>query len=226
MAATEIRLLGTLGKRYGRTHFVHLDTKTPAEAGAWLCSQFPAARDFLVNAASKGIEFAVFRGRGAHRENIGIEQLKEPGGDCITFAPIHVGSKSGGALTTIVGAVLVVIGFAISGFSFGTLSPLGAIFVTAGIGMIAGGVVQMLSPQPKAGKNGEAADNQSSYIFSGPVNTTAQGGCVPVIYGGPIEVGSAVISAGIEAVDYSSRPSNVGAGSTLGNAKTSPYDPD
>lgn len=229
MSATEIRLLGALGRDYGRSHFVHLDTKTPAEAAQWLCSQFPAARAFLASAGDKGIEFAVFRGRGKNRENIGADQLKEPGGDCITFAPIHVGAKNGGVLTTIVGAVLIVVG------AIGMYTPFGQAFggaawgpfaMNIGIAMVAGGVVQMLSPQPKVGKNGEAADNEASYVFSGPVNTTAQGGCVPVIYGGPIEVGSAVISAGIEAVDYSSRPSNIGAGSTLGNTKTSPYDPD
>lgn len=123
--------------------------------------------------------------------------------------------------------MLVFIGFAISGFSFGTLSPLGAIFVTAGIGMIAGGVVQLLSRTAQAGEAGaDSADNQASYVFNGPVNTTAQGGCVPVLYGGPMEIGSTVISAGIEASDYSSRHSNIGFGTAFGGSKASPYDPD
>jgi predicted phage tail protein len=93
--------------------------------------------------------------------------------------------------------------------------------------MVAGGVVQMLSPQPKMGKgSADSADNQASYIFNGPVNVTAQGAAVPILYGGPMEIGSTVISAGIEAVDYSSRQSNVGAGTANGNSKKTPYDPD
>lgn len=191
-----------------------------------LCATVAGFRDYLASAQARGLVFAVWRGRGEHAENIRADQMAELCGGEIRIAPLLAGSKGAGVLNVIVGAVLIVIGGFISGWSFGAASPIGTAIAGIGLSMIAGGVVQMLSPQPKVGKNGEAADNQASYVFSGPVNTSAQGGCVPVIYGGPIEVGSAVISAGIEAVDYSSRPSNVGAGSTLGNAKTSPYDPD
>lgn len=227
MTATTIILSGQMRKRFGRSFQLHLDTKTPAEAIRALCTMVDGFRQFLMDGMDRGIEFAIWRGEGAHAENIGKEQMREPAGSVIRIAPVHAGAKNGGVLTTIVGAVLVFIGFAISGFSFGTLSPLGAIFVTAGIGMIAGGVVQLLSPQPKLQKGGaDSAENQASYVFNGPVNTTAQGGCIPVLYGGPMEIGSTVISAGIEAMDYSSRPSNVHLGTALGNTKTSPYDAD
>jgi predicted phage tail protein len=65
--------------------------------------------------------------------------------------------------------------------------------------MTIGGVIQMLSPQQMP-KSGESANNGASYNFTGPVNTTAQGNPVPVLYGRMI-VGSAVISAGIVAED-------------------------
>jgi predicted phage tail protein len=225
VTATTIRLSGPLGKRFGRTFRLHLDTKTPAEAVRALCAMLDGFKAYLSSAADRGVEFAIFRGRGEHEENIGYEQLREPGGADIRIAQVHAGAKNGGVLQTVVGAVLVVIGLAISGWSFGTLTPLGSVFVSVGVGMIAGGVVQMLSPQPKLNKAADSADNQASDIFNGPVNTTAQGGAVPLIYGGPIEVGSVVLSGGIEAVDYSARPSNVDAGSPDGNSKTSPYDP-
>jgi len=215
MTATTIRLTGQLGKRFGREFRLHLDTKTPAEASRALCAMVEGFQQFLVAASERGIEFAVFRGRGASRENIGFDQLKEPGGDMITFAPVHAGAKNGGILTTVMGAALVVVGLAISGWSFGTLSPLGAALASTGIAMVAGGIVQLLSPQPKLNKSADSSDNQASYVFNGPVNTTAQGGPVPVLYGGPMEIGSAVISAGIEAVDYSSRQSNVDVGTVL-----------
>lgn len=226
MTATTVRLSGALGKRFGREYRLHLDTQTPAEAIRALSAMLDGFKAYLSSASERGIEFAVWRGRGKHAENIGIDNLRDPAGGDIRIAPVHAGAKNGGILTTIVGAVLVFVGFAISGFSFGTLSPLGAIFVTAGIGMIAGGVVQMLSPQPKVGKAADSPDNQASATFNGPVNTTAQGGPVPVLYGGPMEIGSAVISAGIEAVDYSSRPSNVDTGTVVGSKKKTPYDKD
>jgi predicted phage tail protein len=220
MSAQEIRLTGVLGKRYGRLHQVHLETKTPAEAMRWLLANFPDARSFFAGAAEHGMEFALFRGRGKYRENIGPEQIGEPGGDRITISPVIAGAKSGGVLTTILGVVLIALSF-VPGLQ--AFSPA---LMTTGIGLVAGGVVQLLSPQPKLNKQGDAADNQSSYVFNGAVNTTAQGGCVPVLYGGPMEIGSVVLSAGIDAVDYSSRPSNVGIGKAGGNWKTSPYEDD
>ena len=55
----------------------------------------------------------------------------------------------------------------------------------------------------------DAADSRASHLFDGAVNTEAQGGPVPLIYGGPIRVGSTVVSAGISAERvqlYSDRP--------------------
>lgn len=209
-------------KRFGREFRLYLDTKTPAEAIQALCVMLDGFRAYLLGAADRGIEFAVWRGRGEHAENIGAEQLREPAGNVIRIAPVHVGAKNGGVLTTIVGAVLIVVG--VIGNIYGGW---GTPFIQAGIAMVAGGVVQMLSPQPKMGKgSADSADNQASYIFNGPVNVTAQGAAVPILYGGPMEIGSTVISAGIEAVDYSSRQSNVGAGTVNGNSKKTPYDLD
>jgi len=210
---TEIRLLSTMGKKYGRTHLVRLDTKTPAEAVRWLVSQFPSARQYLSTAHLKGITFAVFRGRGNTRENIGRDQLAEPAGDCITFAPVHAGSKQG-LLQTVLGAVLIAADVLF--FHTGYLT-------TLGVSLVAGGIVQMLSPQPKLQKNADSADNQASYVFSGPVNTTAQGNPVPVLYGRMI-VGSAVISAGMEADDYSPASAGVGGGVPGGSSLKTPYD--
>ena len=45
--------------------------------------------------------------------------------------------------------------------------------------------------------NTDRPDELASYLFNGPVNTRAQGGCVPLVYGGPIKVGSYTISAGV-----------------------------
>lgn len=219
---TEIKMLGPMGKRFGRSHWVSLATKTTAEAVRWLLANFPDARRYLSTAHEKGIAFAVFRGRGPSRENIGRDQLHEPAGDCITFAPVHQGAKSGGVLQVVVGAVLIVAGVIVSGASFGAASPLGGAMIATGIGMVAGGVIQMLSAKPKLNQ-ANPADQQASYIFSGAVNTTAQGNPVPVCYG-RMRIGSAVISAGIEAEDYSSAQSNVGAGTPNGNKAKTPFD--
>lgn len=223
MTATTIKLIGPMGKRFGRVFMLHLDTKTPAEAIRALCAMVDGFREYLMNAKDRGIEFAVWRGSGAGAENIGREQLQEPAGSVIRIAPVVAGSKNGGVLQTIVGAVLIIAGIIVSGMSFGLAAPIGGAMIAAGIGMVAGGIVQMLSPQPKLGKSADSAANQSSYVFSGPVNTTAQGNPVPALYGRMI-IGSAVISAGIDAEDYSAATNGVGVGTATGSSKKSPYE--
>jgi predicted phage tail protein len=226
MTATTIILSGPLGKKFGREYRLHLDTKTPAEATRALCWMLPGFKAYLAGAQARGVAFAVFRGKGKSAENITVHQLHEPAGDVIRFAPVIVGSKNGGVLNVIVGVVLIVIGGLITGWSFGAATPVGTAIAGVGLSMIAGGIVQMLSPQPKLNKGGaDSAANQASYVFSGAVNTTAQGNPVPVLYGRMI-VGSAVISAGIEADEYSTAANGVGAGTPGGNFKRTPYDPD
>ena len=83
-----------------------------------------------------------------------------------------------------------------------TLASEGWIGVTAmmGMSMMIGGVMQLLSPQIKELSAKDSAGNGASYHFNGVVNTTAQGNPVPLGYGRMI-VGSAVVSAGIYAMD-------------------------
>ena len=66
--------------------------------------------------------------------------------------------------------------------------------------MFAGGVVQLLSPQQRSLSTKDRPENGASYNFNGPVNTSAQGGPVPLLYGRMI-IGSATISAGIYSED-------------------------
>ena len=68
-----------------------------------------------------------------------------------------------------------------------------------GVSMVLGGISQMLSSSVGVDTGGfESADQRASYLFNGPVNTTEQGGPVPLIFGRAI-VGSKVISAGLTA---------------------------
>ena len=75
------------------------------------------------------------------------------------------------------------------------MTGLGTVAVSLGVSLVLGGIAQMLTPLPKLPASGARDEIQSDY-FNGPVNTTAQGGAVPVLYG-ELFVGSAVISAGI-----------------------------
>lgn len=186
-----IRLYGKLGTKFGRVH--KLAVASASEAVRALSSLLPGFKQELVNSKAAGVAYAVFLGK----RNIALDQLADPAGrDDIRIAPVLQGSKRGGVLQTIVGAVLVVVGAVISFYGGGAGVPL----MQMGAAMMLGGVIQMLSPQSRGLSAKDGPDNGASYNFNGPVNTSAQGNPVPVLYGRML-VGSAVISAGIYAED-------------------------
>jgi len=192
---TTIRLYGALGARFGRIH--RLAVQTSAEAVKALTINLEGFESYLLNAKKNGMVFAVFRGK----QNIGVNDYQSLSGNSdIRIAPVMEGAKKAGVFQTILGAVMVVAGVAISYFSAGTLSTFGASLAAAGVGTLAGGVYQMLSPQPKGLQQREDPDNKPSYAFGGAVNTAAMGNPVAVLYG-LREIGGAIISAGIVAED-------------------------
>ena len=149
------------------------------------------------------------------KKNIGENLLTFPANEDIRIVPVITGSKNGGVLQTIAGVVLIVVGAL--GETFGAEfggDAWGPVLMNIGIAMTAGGVIQLLTPVPKTAKPGDTAANASNYSFNGPVNTQAQGNPVPLFYGGPLTIGSAVISAGIQAqdADYTSAPAPIGSG--------------
>jgi len=192
---TTIRLYGALGARFGRVH--RLAVQTSAEAVKALCINLDGLESFLMNAKKNGMTFAVFRGK----RNIGAQDFKDLGGDSdIRIAPVMEGAKKAGLFQTILGAVMVVAGIVVTGMTFGSAGVIGAGMISAGIGMAAGGIYQMLSPQPKGLQGRDDPDNKPSYAFGGAVNTMAMGNPVALLYG-EREIGGAIISAGIVAED-------------------------
>jgi predicted phage tail protein len=168
-----IRLSGQLGKRYGKVHRFALDTNTTAEAMAALMSQHAGLDEYLIGSKDRGIGYAVFIGS----RNIGEDELTHPAGnEDIRIAPVILGSKNGGVFSIILGAVLVVVG------AIGAYTPFGQAYggavwgpyvMAAGYSMMAGGVVQLLTPMPKGLASKDKAANTPSYAFNGPINTEA-----------------------------------------------------
>lgn len=188
----EIVLSGALAKQFGRRFL--LDVKTPAGAVRALMVVIPGFRAYLTRAAQAGAHYQVF----VDGRDIAADELMQPAGKNIRFAPVLQGAKKAGAGQTIVGAVLIAAGAALTYFGFGSI---GVPMMKIGVAVAIGGVVQMLAGTTKQ----DEAKQETSYLFSGVVNTTAQGNPVPLAYG-EILTGSAVISAGITTEDQSYVP--------------------
>ncbi|WP_144630270.1 tail assembly protein [Bordetella genomosp. 13] len=182
-----VRLYGRLGAQFGRVH--RLAVMSTAEAVQALCATVPGfERAFLAT----DVRYACFLGK----RNIGEEDVAKPAkGEDIRIAPILQGAKRGGVFQTILGAALIVVGAVVSAYG-GAGTPL----IKFGAAMMFAGIVQMLSPQQRGLSTQDNPENGASYNFNGPVNTTAQGNAVPLLYG-EMFVGSSVVSAGIFAED-------------------------
>ena len=192
-------LLGELGKKFGRRH--RFEINNPAEAIRALCVNHQGFERRLLESADRGIAYRVVVGK----EDVDAERLHDPSGrQQIKIVPVVAGA--GGKFgQVILGAALLGIAWwnpagimATTLFSAGgTTVTLASLSVNVGLGLVLGGVAQMLSPQPRTDSPTERPENQPSYAFNGAVNTTAQGQPVPIGYG-KLVVGSAVISAGID----------------------------
>ncbi|WP_336826869.1 tail assembly protein [Pseudomonas paracarnis] len=180
---TNVLLCGRL-RQFGRSF--RLSVRSPAEAIKALCVQIPGFERFISNAKSQGMEFAVFRGN----KSLGENELGFSGSGDIRIAPIVTGSKRGGLIQTIIGAVLIAVSF-IPGFQ---------VLAAPGIALVAGGVIQMLSPQAGGLKTSAAPENTPGYAFGSAKNTTASGNPVPLCIG-ERRWGGAIISAAIYAED-------------------------
>lgn len=187
---TTIKLSGPLIRRFGRMHQRVIDSGSVKEVFSALRATLPGFEEEVKRLDSLGMRFAIFR----NGKNIGPKEFERGGSQEIRIVPVVRGNKRGGILQTIVGAIMIVAG------AFLSATPFGAPFIGAGIGMVAGGVIQMLSPQAKGLSQSAAPENLPSYAFGSAKNTTASGNPVPICIG-ERRWGGAIISASIEAQD-------------------------
>lgn len=99
-----------------------------------------------------------------------------------------------GLVQTIIGAALIVVGM----FVPIPIPGLNAAIVSAGISMIAGGLMQMLSPVPQIGSDN--ADQQRSKYLNNSANTVRINTTIPLGYG-RYRCGGHIMSLNIDAKD-------------------------
>jgi len=183
---TTILLSGPLIKRFGRVHYRELGSRSVGEAFKALKCTLEGFDAAIKDLELRGLRFAIFR----NRKNVPEKDFALGGAQEIRIVPVVGGSKRAGLLQTIIGAVLIAASF-IPGFQ--ALAPVG-------IALVAGGVIQMLSPQASGLKQSASPENSPSYAFGSAKNTTASGNPVPICIG-ERRWGGMIISASILAED-------------------------
>lgn len=181
-----IKLYGDLGEKFGRVH--RLAVASAAEAVRALVSQIPGFRAYVER---PGAAYQVrLSGRTVDPER---ELARETTGT-IALVPVIEGGGKNGLFQVILGVALIVVAWwnpawLASGalISQGTLYGIGA-------SMLLGGISQMLAPVPQL--NDTMRKDNPSYAFGGVINTTQQGGPVPIVYGQHL-TGSTVVAVGM-----------------------------
>ena len=200
-----VKLYGHLGRRFGKVH--RLDVADACDAVRALSALHP------------GFKQALVEHRGGYRvilDNAPMHdrlELQLPSRE-IKFVPVVAGAGHGLG-EVILGAALIVASFyapelaASMGMSAGAGTALGGMALSMGMTMVMTGIAQALSKPPQT-------TYSNSFNFGAPVNTTAQGSPVPVLYGRAI-VGSFIASASLQAYDIAigSPTTNTGSSSTV-----------
>ena len=181
---TTIKLSGSLAQKFGRLHRRQVASGDTWEVFRALKATIEGFEAEIRRLDRLGLRFAIFR----NRKNIGADSFGMGGAREIRIVPVIEGSKRGGILQIVLGVVLI------------AASYFGAPTAPAGIALLAGGVIQMLSPQAAGLKQSASPENMPSYAFGSAKNTTASGNPVPFCIG-ERRWGGAIISASVYAED-------------------------
>lgn len=212
MKLTKIKLHGLLGESIGEDWNLAVKSVSDAMRAIETLSKRKFYK-FLLENDKKGIRYKVLiNGRDfLYEEEPTVEKpesvlktelvINHKDLRTIDIIPVIEGA-GGGTGMVILGALLIIVGiiFLATGF----LSVLGVPLIIIGAGLLAGGIISLLTSPPKFDDYqniSNAGAGKSSYLFSGPQNTTREGGPVPVGYG-RLFVGSQVISASYEITEH------------------------
>lgn len=182
-----ICLYGNL-KQYGNRFCLH--AVSPADALNGLFSQINGLREKI-----RAGTFLV-RLNGEVQTESTIEQRFKQAQD---GAVIHIVPRTAGAgraVQMIAGVALIALAF-FNPLGLAAGSALLSGMMTGGIGLLLGGVAQMLSKQPSLDANAQGQKSSRNTAFSNLDNAIAQGQPVPLAYG-LVYCGSRVISQGVE----------------------------
>ena len=195
MQMVEVKLLGELGKRFGRKH--KFMANSPRDIFSALSHQIEGFKDYFCNAHEKGIGFKLIDGNpdGMSYEDVlmGCKRL--------IVAPVVSGGGAVGRI--LIGVALVALAFVSFGTSaaFAGIASAGAkaavgssLLFSLGTSLVLTGIAQLLTPTPDAQKE---TDRKDSFLFDRTSDLTVQGQPVPILYGKFLAASPLIISSAL-----------------------------
>jgi predicted phage tail protein len=193
MQMVEVKLLGELGKRFGRKH--RFMANSARDVFSALSNQLEGFKDYFCNAHEKGIGFKLVDDdpNGMDYENVlmGCRRL--------IIAPVISGSGAVGRI--LIGVALIALAFipiagqaAFAGFVAGKFAVGSAVLFNIGVSLALTGVAQLLTPTPDAQKE---TDRKDSFLFDRATDLTVQGQPVPILYGEYLAASPLIISSAL-----------------------------
>lgn len=158
---TEVKLLGKLGQRFGRSHL--LDIQTPREAVRALCVNQPEFGQHIIEAEQENIGYRVVIEGRDRPEN----ELDYPIAAIVVIVVPAIFGSSEGWWYIIAGVALIGIGL------FTGFAPLALL----GAALLLRGIATLLAPKPAA------EEDEKRSFFQSSTQTGQQGRPVPLCYG-------------------------------------------
>ena len=195
-----IRLHSLLGEAIGETWNLAIQSVGEAVHAINSLTQNKFFK-FLDDKDKEGVKYQILiNGREfKHKEKITVDNIKEtelavrnPEIRTVDIVPVLEGAED--VFNVIAGVLIIALAIVLAGPTGGQSLWL----IPVGLGLLAAGVINLLSKPPKFEDFREIEQGgRASYLFNGPQNTTREGGPVPLCYG-RLLIGSQVISASYE----------------------------
>jgi predicted phage tail protein len=193
MQMVEVKLLGELGKRFGRKH--RFMAHSPKDVFSALSNQLEGFKDYFCSAHEKGIGFKLIDG---DPEGMGYENVIM-GCRRLIIAPVISGGGAVGRI--LIGVALIALAFipiagqaAFAGFVAGKFAVGSAVLFNIGVSLSLTGIAQLLTPTPNAQKE---TDRKDSFLFDRATDLTVQGQPVPLLYGEFLAASPLIVSSAL-----------------------------
>lgn len=196
MQMVEVKLLGELGRRFGRSY--RFMANSPKDVISALSNQLAGFKDYLAGAHEDGIGFRLV---DEDADGMDYEKVMMP---CrqLVIAPIISGGGTLGKI--LLGVALIALAFipgigtatsvAIAAGAKAGFTAIGSLLFKLGVSILLTGVAALLTPPVKQPKETERKD---SFLFDRATELSSQGAPVPILYGRFLAASPLIISSAI-----------------------------